>query len=39
MVLLPNLWLTYLFGSSVSTDDNISVDVRSSLRRVEKEGS
>lgn len=38
MVLLPSLWLTYQLGSSVSPDDNISVDVSSSLRRVEKRG-
>ena len=38
VVLLPSLWLTYQLSSSVSPDDNISVDVRSSLRFAEKEG-
>ena len=35
--LLPGLWLTYQLSSSVSSDENISVAVRSSLRLVEKE--
>ena len=38
MVLLPSVWLTYQLGSSVSPVDNISVDVRNTLRRVEKKG-
>ena len=36
LVLLPSLWLTYQPGSSVSPDDNISVDVRSSLWRTRR---